>query len=115
MRNSNSQAKSFRDASESILQAASDIRDAFAALKGALNRAATVQADMSDEECLATIASMQRYVAKHEGIARVVETSFDEIAGTLDALAEECECQGHPAGPFDPMGQTVYCDGTCRH
>lgn len=24
------------------------------------------------------------------------------------------ECNGHPAGPFDPMGQTVYCDGSCR-
>lgn len=24
------------------------------------------------------------------------------------------ECPGHPAGPFDPMGQTVYCDGTCQ-
>lgn len=24
------------------------------------------------------------------------------------------ECEGHPAGPSDPMGQTVYCDGTCR-
>jgi hypothetical protein len=23
-------------------------------------------------------------------------------------------CQGHPAGPFDPMGVTVYCDGTCQ-
>lgn len=23
------------------------------------------------------------------------------------------ECAGHPAGPFDPMGQTVYCDGSC--
>jgi hypothetical protein len=23
------------------------------------------------------------------------------------------ECDGHPAGPFDPMGQTVYCDGSC--
>lgn len=23
-------------------------------------------------------------------------------------------CQGHPAGPYDPLGQTVYCDGTCR-
>ena len=22
-------------------------------------------------------------------------------------------CEGHPAGPFDPMGETVYCDGTC--
>jgi len=23
------------------------------------------------------------------------------------------ECEGHPAGPFDPMGETVFCDGTC--
>lgn len=23
-------------------------------------------------------------------------------------------CLGHPAGPSDPMGQTVNCDGTCR-
>lgn len=22
-------------------------------------------------------------------------------------------CEGHPAGPFDLMGQTVYCDGSC--
>lgn len=24
------------------------------------------------------------------------------------------QCEGHPAGPYDPMGQTVYCDGRCR-
>ena len=23
------------------------------------------------------------------------------------------ECRGHPAGPYDRMGETVYCDGTC--
>jgi hypothetical protein len=23
------------------------------------------------------------------------------------------ECEGHPAGPNDPMGETVYCDGSC--
>ena len=23
------------------------------------------------------------------------------------------DCEGHPAGPFDPMGETFYCDGTC--
>lgn len=22
-------------------------------------------------------------------------------------------CQGHPAGPCDPMGETIYCDGSC--
>ena len=25
------------------------------------------------------------------------------------------ECQGHPAGPFDAMGSTVYCDGSCTN
>lgn len=25
------------------------------------------------------------------------------------------ECQGHPAGPFDAMGSTVYCDGSCAN
>jgi hypothetical protein len=23
------------------------------------------------------------------------------------------KCEGHPAGPYDPMGETVYCDGCC--
>lgn len=23
-------------------------------------------------------------------------------------------CDGHPAGAFDPMGATVYCDGSCK-
>lgn len=23
-------------------------------------------------------------------------------------------CDGHPAGEFDPMGRTVYCDGSCK-
>lgn len=27
---------------------------------------------------------------------------------------DEFECQGHPAGPYDPAGLDVYCDGTCR-
>lgn len=26
----------------------------------------------------------------------------------------DTECLGHPAGPLDPMGETVYCDGSCR-
>lgn len=24
------------------------------------------------------------------------------------------ECEGHPSGPYDAMGVTVYCDGSCR-
>ena len=33
----------------------------------------------------------------------------------IAALAPGCdrECEGHPGGPYDPMGETVYCDGTC--
>lgn len=23
-------------------------------------------------------------------------------------------CDGHPAGAFDPMGVTTYCDGSCK-
>lgn len=30
------------------------------------------------------------------------------------ATDDQVECEGHPAGPFDPMGETVYCDGSCR-
>ncbi len=25
------------------------------------------------------------------------------------------ECEGHYPGPHDPMGVTVYCDGSCQH
>jgi hypothetical protein len=25
------------------------------------------------------------------------------------------DCKGHMPGSFDPMGETVYCDGTCRN
>ena len=38
-----------------------------------------------------------------------LETRWAELESMLDG------CQGHPAGPHDhPMGQTVYCDGSCR-
>lgn len=29
-------------------------------------------------------------------------------------IIEYGECEGHPAGPFDPMGETAYCNGTCN-
>lgn len=34
-----------------------------------------------------------------------------EIREYLQSLAL---CEGHPAGEFDPIGITVYCDGSCR-
>lgn len=49
------------------------------------------------------------------------EATTPEPATPLSAYGDEPYddedeegCQGHPAGPFDPMGETVYCDGTCR-
>ena len=40
----------------------------------------------------------------------------DDSEESADDEADEGDagCQGHPAGPFDPMGVTVYCDGTCQ-
>jgi hypothetical protein len=32
----------------------------------------------------------------------------------METTTTHPECPGHPAGPHDPMGQTVYCDGTCQ-
>lgn len=37
----------------------------------------------------------------------------EELGDRLASVRIE-ECEGHPAGPFDPMGETVYCDGSCR-
>lgn len=38
----------------------------------------------------------------------------DFMAAHGDLLEAAPECEGHAAGPFDPMGETVYCDGSCR-
>lgn len=35
------------------------------------------------------------------------------VAKGAKKLEAELECHGHPAGEFDPMGETVYCDGSC--
>lgn len=36
-----------------------------------------------------------------------IESEHEKLAGVK-------ECEGHPAGPYDAMGRTVYCDGSCR-
>ncbi len=35
-----------------------------------------------------------------------------EVFGCAKGLPRR-PCEGHPAGPNDPMGETVYCDGSC--
>lgn len=47
-------------------------------------------------------------------LARLVQdlgdlTDADEIDGE-----DVDECLGHPIGPFDRLGETIYCDGSCR-
>ena len=29
-------------------------------------------------------------------------------------MHEDTQCPGHPSGPNDPLGEAVYCDGTCQ-
>jgi hypothetical protein len=36
------------------------------------------------------------------------------VRGVYDPSQNDDGCEGHPAGPNDPMGETVYCDGTCQ-
>lgn len=56
--------------------------------------------------------------ARRENEARLdrvasVMAEVEELYKAVDYRTEP-ECAGHPAGPADPMGQTVYCDGSCR-
>lgn len=41
-----------------------------------------------------------------------VPTGKSERDESDEDIAHKCE--GHPSGENDPMGQTVYCDGTCK-
>lgn len=41
-------------------------------------------------------------------------TIWREAVAVLAEGDGDVGCHGHPAGPHDPMGQTVYCDGSCR-
>lgn len=50
-----------------------------------------------------------------EAAAQAVTDIMDKLAEDERAAdTENAECEGHPAGEFDPMGETVYCDGSCR-
>src|SRR5256885_6646674 len=55
-----------------------------------------------------------------DGYKSVSDIFISRKAVTAPALLEpedddeaDNECEGHPAGPYDDMGVTVYCDGTC--
>lgn len=52
--------------------------------------------------------------AVHALVAHNDETTLRVYLDSIESMKKPVECQGHPASPFDPMGQTVYCDGSCR-
>jgi hypothetical protein len=57
---------------------------------------------------LATDSAYLNAANAEEQADREQEITDEEVARLTPA-----ECEGHPAGPHDPMGQTVYCDGSC--
>jgi hypothetical protein len=79
---------------------------------------------------------MKTHYIRHtqHGVARVAcgraGSSQHPIHWTADARGVTCgtclrlaaetaiedlpDCKGHPAGTGGPIGQTVYCDGTCN-
>jgi hypothetical protein len=42
------------------------------------------------------------------------DTTCSDCNEIICSCNEIPKCEGHPAGEFDPMGQTVYCDGSCK-
>lgn len=53
---------------------------------------------------------------RRDGDPRGAEDAEDaalEYRIAADELELENPCPGHPSGPYDPMGETVYCDGSC--
>lgn len=51
-------------------------------------------------------------VVERDGKSYVIAITSDGFEAF--PVAEPNECEGHPGGPFDPMGETVYCDGSCK-
>ena len=51
---------------------------------------------------------------REEGFVGKKAVLARELALEAADAKEAAECEGHPAGEFDRMGETVYCDGTCR-
>jgi hypothetical protein len=68
-------------------------------------------ARMVDALVAAGWTEQQARNANVDELAREPAANHDAPVGE-DLVLRECE--GHPAGPFDPMGETVYRDGTCR-
>ncbi len=42
------------------------------------------------------------------------DLACNDCSDRADREDRDPECNGHPAGAFDTMVETVYCDGSCR-
>lgn len=83
-------AAKFRKSANSVQSAMDAYTTALATLAAALTGAEDAQADMFDPECMATIKRAKAYVAGLPS-GHALEVMTDEIAGTLNALADEVE------------------------
>ncbi len=70
-----------------------------------------------DERCTCGCLRSQHYDSLafgHGSCRECICPKFTWSAHVVGAGTKSKRCEGHPAGPNDPMGQTVYCDGSCR-
>ena len=51
-------------------------------------------------------------LGSQDAIKALILEAYSEFESAHSTVDNKCE--GHPAGPYDLMGQTVYCDGTCQ-
>jgi hypothetical protein len=100
-----------RDAAERLNADAYTLTGSYAVHMGRLVQSLS---DASDGvfDALNTAASYCGSAAADAAIKRGWAERDAANAAASDEAASECE--GHPAGPSDPMGETVYCDGTCQ-
>ena len=85
---------------------------------GIFNDEGCIEASMwSEKEAQTELAKY--YIDGERGltVSEICPDHEEQMQGACDICdtEDDDECEGHPAGEFDPMGVTVYCDGTCRY
>jgi len=88
---------------EAIVQKEQDLYEAMLATPAEIEVAVREQAEdeRSNDEAYEILA------AEAAGEIALTEDEGEAVEAAVR------ECQGHPAGPFDPRGETMYCDGSC--
>lgn len=105
------------DLNEEQLASHVDFMARYVALETGVSSAAWLEKVIAGLATRATTPTIQMALAAS---TRALKEALDESssahfkAATDDDDDDDDECRGHPAGPFDPMGQTVHCDGSCR-